>query len=202
MGVIKPCSFRLPKNQFVIKPTFTDEETRKILFCRENKKADIIALLLLTTGIRSSTVRSLTVSDFLPSEKALILRHLKNGKQAIIPLPNITANRLKRYILDNGLSESDLLFSTQNSKQYSRNSLYELMDGYCVRKGFKHKGVHIFRHTYAKLMSKSGCPSITLARCLTHSTIQQSEHYVNLYGLELRTACEKYNPVAFFARRE
>ena len=61
---------------------------------------------------------------------------------------------------------------------------------------------YIFRHTYAKLMARNGCPSIVLAHCLTHASVQQSEHYVNLYGNELRQACDKYNPVVVLLREK
>ena len=94
----------------------------------------------------------------------------------------------------NGIKKSGLLFPNGKGGKYSRNGLYEYLTKYLKRHGYEHYGIHIFRHTFAKMLAKEGCPSITLARCLTHRTITQSEHYVNLYGAELRTACERFNP--------
>lgn len=159
-------------------------------------------MLLITTGIRSETLRSLAVGDLNASDGTLTLRHLKNGEQAILPLPGVVVRRLTRYIRASGKSADDLLFTNARGGKYSRNGLYEYLEKYLQRNGFEHKGVHIFRHTYAKLLAQSGCPSITLARCLTHSTVTQSEHYVNLYGNELRNACERYNPVVTFGKKD
>ena len=195
IGAIATCKLKLPKGKRTVKPTFTDEEVKRILTTRTNGKADIIALLLITTGIRSETLRSLTVADVVEADNAIILRHLKNGKQAVLPLPEMVTRRIMRYIRANEKQGVDLLFVNARGEKYSNNGLYEYLEKYLKRKGIEHKGIHIFRHTYAKLLAQSGCPSITLARCLTHSTVTQSEHYVNLYGQELRNACERYNPV-------
>lgn len=202
IGAITPCKLKLPKSKRTVKPTFTDEEVKRILTARTNGKADIIALLLITTGIRSETLRSLAVGDLNASDGTLTLRHLKNGEQAILPLPGVVVRRLMRYIRASGKRADDLLFTNARGGKYSRNGLYEYLEKYLQRNGFEHKGVHIFRHTYAKLLARAGCPSITLARCLTHSTVTQSEHYVNLYGNELRNACERYNPVVTFGKKD
>ena len=201
IGVIAPCKLKLPKGQRAVKPTFTDEEVKRILTTRTNGKADIIALLLITTGIRSETLRSLTVSDIVEADNTIVLRHLKNGKQTLLPLPEVVTRRVMRYIRTNAKKDTDLLFVNARGEKYSNNGLYEYLEKYLKRKGIEHKGIHIFRHTYAKLLAQSGCPSITLARCLTHSTVTQSEHYVNLYGNELRNACERYNPVVTLSKK-
>ena len=195
IGVLQPQKLKLPKTQRTIKPTFSDEEIEKIINTRGKDKAEVIALLLLTTGIRSATLRTLTTDDISETENTLTLRHLKNGTQAILPIPERITQTLSRYIRKNGIKKGGLLFPNNRGEKYTRNGLYEYLTKYLKRRGFEHYGVHIFRHTYAKLLAKEGCPSITLARCLTHSTIAQSEHYVNLYGAELRTACERFNPV-------
>lgn len=194
IGVISPQRLRLPKAQRTIKPTFTDEEVAEMVNTRGKNKADVIALLLITTGIRSETLRNLTASDLNATENTLTLRHLKNGTQAILPIPETVTQTLTRYIRKNGIKKGGLLFPNGKGGKYSRNGLYEYLTKYLKRHGYEHYGVHIFRHTFAKMLAKEGCPSITLARCLTHSTITQSEHYVNLYGAELRTACERFNP--------
>ena len=202
IGAVAPCKLKLPKGTRTVKPTFTDEEVKRILTARTNGKADIIALLLITTGIRSETLRNLTVADVVEADNAIILRRLKNGKQAVLPLPEAVTRRVMRYIRANEKQSADLLFVNSRGERYSRNGLYEYLVKWMKRKGFEHKGIHIFRHTYAKLLARAGCPSITLARCLTHSTVTQSEHYVNLYGNELRNACERYNPVVTFGKKD
>lgn len=189
---------QLPKTFEPIKPTFSDTDIAKIVNNKSNCKGAVMAVLLLATGIRSATLRALQVVDFNLIESSLILRHLKNGKQAILPLPLLIAKRLKLYIGASNLQSESLLFPNSKGGKYTANGLNHYINKYCDKLGLSGRGVHIFRHTFAKCMAKEGCPSITLARCLTHSTIQQSQRYVNLYGNDLRQACERYNPLNAF----
>ena len=112
-----------------------------------------------------------------------------------MPLPDIVADTLRRYIRRHSLSPDSVLFPTEAGIPFNATALNRFMHKYARRTGLSAGGVHIFRHTYAKLMARNGCPSIVLSHCLTHASVQQSEHYVNLYGNELRQACDKYNPV-------
>ena len=131
---------------------------------------------------------------------SLCLRHLKNGGQAIVPLPDIVADALRRYIQRHSLSPDSVLFPTEAGIPFNATALNRFMHKYARRTGLSAGGVYIFRYTYAKLMARNGCPSIVLSHCLTYASVQQSEHYVNLYGNELRQACDKYNPVVVLLR--
>lgn len=196
-------SLTLPKGERRVKATFTDNEVKKILAGDCRKTPDMIAMLLMTTGIRSATLRSLQVSDFDSEEKTLLLRHLKNGTVSILPLESTVSRKLRKYLEYEGKLEQGerYIFESRYGKPYTKSGLYQTMSDLCERKGFEVKGVHVFRHTYAKLLSRAGCPSITLARCLTHSTVAQSEQYVNLYGNDLRRACEQFNPMVTMKKR-
>lgn len=202
IGATAPAKLRIPKATRPVKPTFTDDETARIIHADSTAKPDTIALLLIATGIRSATLARLRVRDVLTAENALLVTHLKNGRQTLLPLPALVTHRLTAYIAANDLTPDGLLFPTKQGRQYTATALNHMLNRYCTRNGFSHKGVHIFRHTYAKYMVKAGCSSITLSRFLTHSTVQQSEHYVNLYGQELRNACDRFNPVITFAKRK
>ena len=120
---------------------------------------------------------------------------VKTAGRPFVPLPDIVADALRRYMQRHALSPDSLLFPTEAGIPFNATALNRFIHKYARRTGLSAGGVHIFRHTYAKLMARNGCPSIVLSHCLTHASVQQSEHYVNLYGNELRQACDKYNPV-------
>lgn len=202
-GATTYTSLTLPKGETRVKATFMDGEVRKILSGDCRKTSDMIAMLLMTTGIRSATLRELRVSDFDSEEKTLLLRRLKNGTVTVLPLDRTVSRKLNKYLEHEGKLEQGerYIFENRYGKPYTKSGLYQTMSDMCERKGFRVKGVHVFRHTYAKLLSRAGCPSITLARCLTHRTVSQSEQYVNLYGNDLRQACERFNPMITMKKR-
>ena len=189
---------KLPKTKRPIKPTFSDSDVAKLIEGFGDSKADLICLLLISTGIRSRTLRCLKVCDYSPSEKQLRLTDLKNGEEALLPIPQLVCDKLTSYIKKKKLGQHDFLLLDHKGKQYTRNGLYQFIRKSLARRGIPSSGIHIFRRTYAKLMAREGCPSITLSRCLTHKTISQSEYYVNLYGKDLERAVERYNPVVTF----
>lgn len=191
-GWLRPFKITLVNTVSALKPTYTLEDFQQIIY--DLSKQGLICLLLLSTGIRSKTLRFLKVSDFNHSDRTLFLRHLKNKSQTLLPLPEFTANRLYRYIRINNYKSNYLLFAKNDGTPYSRAGLYNLISDYLQRFGIDAGGIHKFRHTYGKYFSKAGGPSIALSHLLTHSSVEQSERYTSLYGDELRSFMA-FNPV-------
>lgn len=185
----------MPRTERKIKPTFSESDLRKLLAMRDCSKQACIAILLLSTGIRSASLRAIRVCDIDFSAKLLTLRHTKHGDQDILPLPDATLIKLSRYLRQADLADNALLFPTANGTPYDASGLYHLMQRYYKRIGLSRSGIHIMRHTFAANLARVGCPSITLSHYLTHSSVEQSEQYVALYGPELRDACDRFNPV-------
>ena len=186
LDYLVPFKTSLVKSKDKVKPTYDLEMFRSVIYDRKELKQSVMCLLFLSTGIRSKTLRLLRVSDFDYSNRLLLLSHLKNNEQALLPLPVYTCNRLRRYISESGLVSSDLLFPTRAGLAYTRHSLYHYLGAYLKRHGFDSGGIHKFRHTFGKYFALSGGSSIALSHFLTHSSVAQSEKYTALYGQELR----------------
>lgn len=178
------------------KPTYTDTDIKDIIAAAKPEDEDsVIALLLIASGIRSATLRSIRVIDISFTEHNITLRHTKNKRPYILPLPDHVMNILRQYIIYYQRKDEDLLFPSKKGTQMSHEMLWRHMAKYLCKIGVNQTGVHKFRHTFAKTICKNGLNNaIMLMRLLGQSTIQQAEHYVNLYGNELRDCMLKYNP--------
>ncbi len=196
-----PFSVNLVAEPKKIKAPYDEETVRQLILNRELCKPAIAILMLISTAIRAKTLCNIHVEDIDVYAKTIILQKLKNNTQSVLPLPDYVCKRLKRYIKEFELIPSDYLLTTNRGEPYNTHSLYTMVTRYLKRKGYDSKGLHRFRHTFAKMTAEQGISSILLSRWLTHSSVEQSEHYVNLYGAELRESL-KYNPVETILSKE
>lgn len=184
-----------------IKTPYDAATVRELIVNCEISKAGISILFLLATGVRAKTLCNIRVSDLDFKQNTVVLRQLKNNSQAVLPLPDYVSGKLQEYIRLFVIPPDAYLFTTIRGNPYSPRVLYELINRYLERKGFHAMGVHRFRHTFAKMAAEEGISSLLLSRWLTHSDIRQSEHYVNLYGPELKRSMQ-YNPIETILQKE
>lgn len=93
----------------------------------------------------------------------------------------------KSEMLSNGY-RTEYLFTTDTGKLYDRRNIRTALDRYYDRIGLKphyyndkgkrvHKGVHVYRHTFATNLHKSGVPISVASRLLGHSSIETTHKY-------------------------
>ncbi len=88
--------------------------------------------------------RALKCPDIHFADKSLCLRHLKTGVQAIVPLPDIVADALRRYMQRHALSPDSVLFPTEAGIPFNATALNRFMHKYARRIGLSAGGVHVF----------------------------------------------------------
>lgn len=192
-----PINVAMIKEEDMPKCSLNEEDIQKVIDnATPENKYSVIAMLLLSTGIRSATVRAIQTGDVNIRECSIVLRHTKNKKPYVMPLVPEILEILKKYIARNNKKAKDLLFTTRAGKALTKSALWQRLAKYFEKIGVDKTGVHIFRHTFAKTVCMNGLNNaIILMRLLGHSSVQQAQHYVNMYGNELREAMEKYNPI-------
>lgn len=185
--IIKPFTVSLLKDMYKIKPTFDRVEIDRILSSVNPANAvSVIMLLLLSTGMRSRSLCELHVRDINFADGYLDLHITKNGSPLCPPISRAVANCLKAYIEIMQLNDGDYLFSNRSGKKLNKNSLDERINRGLSSLGIKKTGVHIFRHTFGKIMSMNGCPTVILQKWLGHSDIKMTQRYTDLYSDDLR----------------
>lgn len=168
----------------LLSPVCPKGATRK-LFVRNHA----IAVVLLTSGIRNSELRELTVDDLIPSENRLIVRCGKGGKTRFAPYPPVAQeavnNWLKSPMRPVGLPTSAVLFGkgddTASWVPFARTELSTLIERFTRACTGREEGVrtHALRHANASYLWDSGLSLEDIRDLLGHSDVKVSQVYVS-----------------------
>lgn len=168
----------------LLSPVCPKGATRK-LFVRNHA----IAVVLLTSGIRNSELRELTVDDLIPSENRLIVRCGKGGKTRFAPYPPVAQeavnNWLKSSMRPAGLPTSAVLFGkgddTASWVPFARTELSTLIERFTRACTGREEGVrtHALRHANASYLWDSGLSLEDIRDLLGHSDVKVSQVYVS-----------------------
>lgn len=196
--LIKDFKIRLIKGQQQKIKFFTDDEVSKLLnhsrgcpFVED--RTHTIVCLILSTGARASTILNLKIEDLDFKSRTITFTHLKNKSIAIIPMSNSLYNVLQKYIATWELKE--YLFSNIHGQQLSLSALETSLRRYCTDREVKPRGPHALRHSFSRLYIKNGGDAFSLQKILTHSSMEMTRRYVDLFSEDLRTSMNNYIPL-------
>ena len=188
-----------PKFDETRKPSFDIEEINTIIKKTTYSNAtSVLCYFLLATGARSRSVRNIKVQDIDFETGFIFFIKTKTRKIIKVPLCKNLEKLLHSYIELHKLGPHNYLFFNDNGDPLSKSSIYRRIQSYLESIGIESKGVHIFRHTFAKACVLNGCDTITLAELMGHSKIEQSQEYVLYYSMELKEKGSRFNPVQNF----
>lgn len=185
--VIKTFTVSLLKDSYKIKPTFDNCEIDLILnSVKPDDDTSVMMLLLLSVGIRSRSLRELHVRDLHLSDRYIEIHKTKSGEPICLPISQAVTEILKEYIAI--YSRHGLLFINTCGNKFNRACLAKRINKRLRELGISDEksGVHIFRHTFGKIMSMNACPTAILQKWLGHSDIRITQRYVDLYGNDLK----------------
>lgn len=156
--------------------------TRK-LFVRNRA----IVVMLLTSGLRNSELRELTVADLMPEENRLIVRCGKGGKTRFAPYPPIAQEAVAAWMKDaqrpSALPQSAVLFGKVNTQgawvPFSRTELSTLVERYTRIATGREDGVrtHALRHANASYLLDAGMSVDDIKDLLGHSSSGVTARY-------------------------
>jgi integrase len=150
--------------------------------------------ILLYTGLRDGELRHLQWKDVdltLDREHVKVRstpeHRTKNRKDRIVPL-SFEAIQVFKDLKEHRKSSSPYVFHNRRGtpKVHLRNTWIDLLDrierheGIRIDKGRHMTGLHLFRHTFATNALASGIDIRTVQEWLGHSSIVQTQRYLNL----------------------
>ena len=151
-----------------------------------NNSRDLaIFALLLNTGIRVGELCSLKMSDLdLESEFAkLSIRFGKGRKSRSVYLNDTCLKVITAYLefreSQKKNSQSDYLFFSQKSNQFTTRGIRHLFKSYCLKANIKPISPHVCRHTFGKHLIDTGNSIDRVAKALGHSSIETTKIYTN-----------------------
>lgn len=156
-----------------------------------------IVSTVYATGLRASTICSLKIGDFDFKHEEIIISQQKNKKAGILPFTPAHANCIKEYLKAwmRDAEEDDYIFPNVGGEQLTVNALRQGLDRYCAARGINAHGIHSIRHNFARAMIVNGGGEYRLQKYLQHSDIKMSQHYVKLFGQDLKRDAEEFSPL-------
>jgi site-specific recombinase XerD len=136
-------------------------------------------LTLAHTGIRTSELLNLRLSDLDFTTHRLFIRSGKSGHERVVYLTAALANALAHYLAHRPVTTDDHLW-VEDGKPLSTNKM---------RSRFQHWAEtaqvpatpHRLRHTLATQLINAGMPLNAIAKLLGHRTLDMTQHYARLY---------------------
>jgi len=155
--------------------------------------------LMYATGLRSSEVISLRISDLNLEER--FLRCLGKGrKERTVPIGEVAARFMERYLrearrklLKGG--RSDIVFVSGRRRRLSRMTLWNIVRKYAARAGLsEHVSPHTLRHSFATHLLQGGADLRVVQELLGHSSIATTQVYTALDKDYLKDVHRRFHP--------
>ena len=195
----------IPKFEVELKEPYSDDEM-KLLLARPvvNKWVEwrnwCMVNYFYSTGQRLSTVINIKLKHLDLENNRVLLKWNKDKIQKYMPLSTAIVKVLKEYIELSGLEDEDYLFPEYEGKQLKAKSAQDTIAEYNRKRGVTKTSIHLFRHTFSRQYIMNGGNPMKLQKLLAHKTLDMTMRYVNLYGNDVGSDLDIYNPLDNFKR--
>lgn len=185
------------------------EEIQRFFKVLRHYRDEVIVLLMLLCGLRSSEVIGLQLDDVDFIRKRVRVWG-KGGKERILPLPDRLIYAMKKYLsLERPeISQSEhllvVLHADSRGKKMTLIGLQALFRYWREKTGIKKAHPHNFRHSFGTNMARHGVSLPVLQRMMGHTEFKHTLRYINLamtdiaqeYAQALSKIEEKYERAA------
>ncbi len=193
---------RRPRVPQKVVPTFTQDETKRLLAACEKLPEDsslrdrAIVLFLLDTGVRCHELLDLKLADLqLEEHRALVMG--KGAKQRYVFFGKLARQALWRY-LSLGRAEPmpgvEVVFINQDGTRLKERRLRFMLDRLGEIGQVPDVHPHKFRHTAAVQFLRNGGNVFALQKMLGHTTLEMVRRYVELSQEDLAVAHKSASP--------
>ena len=185
-----PCdALERPKIQPSPPRGLSAEEVRRLLTAipdsRSGQRDRAIVLTLVLTGRRRAEVLTLTVGDIEPGEPPMYRYRGKGGRRGRRELPRPALEATERALAAFGktldmMEPGEALWpsSADPTAAVTSGTFYGNFRRYLARAGLPPAGIHILRHTAAKLRREAGEPIEAVSAFLDHSSLGVTTTYL------------------------
>ena len=157
--------------------------------CRDRAILEV----LYGCGLRVSEAVGLRVSDVF-FEEGFVRVIGKGDKQRLVPLGEMAAEAVKRY-LDLRPFDTDTLFVSKSGRPLSRITVFNLVKTQAMAAGI-HKEIspHTFRHSFATHLVENGADLRVVQEMLGHESILTTEIYTHIDSRTWQRAILDHHP--------
>jgi len=150
--------------------------------------------LMYSAGLRISELTGLRAEDVL-SDMAFLKCRGKGGKQRLIPIGEVAAEKLQQYLDIHPDPNSEWLFLTRLGKPFSRQGCWKMIRGYIRDAGISKKVTpHTLRHSFATHLLSGGANLRSIQEMLGHADIATTQVYTHVTSDRLRDTHARCHP--------
>ena len=155
-------------------------ELRELFSAPTLLKHKIVLTLTYSAGLRSQEVASLKLSDIDYERKTIHIRQSKYKKDRIVPLSDLMARALKKYLrVENPVTW--LFNGKEPGSKYSTNGLSWVMRLALNKTSIsKQVNMHSLRHSYATHLLEDGINIVIIKELLGHVQISTTMIYLHV----------------------
>jgi site-specific recombinase XerD len=178
----------------------TDAEVKALVrfkpTSRHHKRAHVLVLLLLDTGVRITEALTLERSK-VRLEDLLITVMGKGRKERTVPFSLALRPFLFRWLRSKD-ERGPFVFATRSGSRFEyRNAFREVRAVVKAAGVTTHVHPHLLRHQFAATYIRKGGDIYRLSRLLGHTAVTTTQIYLRSLGVEdLRTGMERLTPLA------
>jgi integrase/recombinase XerD len=150
--------------------------------------------LLYATGLRVSELVGLKI--FEVDLNGNVLRALgKGSKQRLVPIGEIAADWIAKYLKERKKTSSDVLFITARGSGMTRQAFWHLIRRYGARAiPGKKLSPHVLRHAFATHLINHGADLRVVQLLLGHADISTTQIYTHVARERLKALHAKHHP--------
>ena len=168
-----------PRKENKLPKVISEEEVIRLLNTIDNVKHLAIVSLIYSSGLRRSELLNLKKGSINLDRKQVKIENGKGKKDRITMLSDITAELLKRYVLE--YKPQYYMFEGSPGKQYSATSV-----GQIVKTAAKKAGIpmvvtpHVLRHSFATHLMDQGIETRYIQTLLGHESLNTTAIYAHV----------------------
>lgn len=156
--------------------------------------------VLYATGLRVSELVNLRLTD-IRIDQGYLQCLGKGNKQRIVPLGDIAADWVRRYLKDGRpqfTKKKDgpwLFISARGSHRLSRGGFWQILKDYGIKANIKaHLSPHVLRHSFATHLLERGADLRAIQTMLGHADLSTTQIYTHVLEARLRQVYDNFHP--------
>ena len=190
----KEPKFQMPSIAKKRLSVLTGTELRKVLGVCETNRDMTLVMLMVDTGLRRAELCDLNWEDIDLSSGLIRIRKGKGGKARSVVIGVKTRRALLKYRRGVDSSGQAPAIQTLHGSRLTHSGLRSALLRISDRAGVRITP-HTLRRTFATLSLRAGMSPLHLQGLLGHSSLEMTNHYVQMLEGDLHSAHKEFGPI-------
>jgi site-specific recombinase XerD len=189
-----PTRIHMPKLKRKKLASLSELELKLVMGVCQSNREKALTHVLADTGLRRAELLALNWGDMDIQTGQVHVHKGKGGKYRAVVVGVRTRRVILAYRREVDHEIEAAFMQTLDGRRFSPNGLRSLLLRLGKRAGL-HITPHMLRRTFATLSLRNGMNVIELQGLLGHSSLEMTEHYVQLLETDYARAHKRYGPI-------